>query len=46
MHFDIETVSDVLSLISKMDKQLDIELTGKKNKKGNIIQILIVKIKN
>lgn len=34
MDFDIETVSDVLSLIFKMDEQLDIEFTGKKNKKG------------
>lgn len=34
MDFDIETVSDVLSLIYKMDEQLDIEFTGKKNKKG------------
>ena len=33
MDFDIETVSDVLSLIFKMDEQLDIEFTGKKNKK-------------
>ena len=34
MDFDIETVSDVLSLIFKMDEQLDVEFTGKKNKKG------------
>ena len=34
MDFDIETVSDVLSLIFKMDEQLDIEFTGKRNKKG------------
>ena len=34
MDFDIETVSDVLSLVFKMDEQLDIEFTGKKNKKG------------
>lgn len=34
MDFDIETVSDVLSLIFKMDDQLDVEFTGKKNKKG------------
>ena len=34
MDFDIETVSDVLSLIFKMDEQLDMEFMGKKNKKG------------
>lgn len=34
MDFDIETVSDVLSLIFKMDEQLDIEFTGTKNRKG------------
>lgn len=34
MDFDIETVSDVLSLIFKMDEQLDIDFIGKKNKKG------------
>ncbi len=34
MDFDIETVSDVLSLIFKMDEQLDVEFMGKKNKKG------------
>lgn len=34
MDFDIETISDVLSLIFKMDEQLDVEFTGKKNKKG------------
>ena len=34
MDFDIETVSDVLSLVFKMDEQLDIEFMGKKNKKG------------
>jgi len=34
MDFDIETVSDVLSLIFKMDEQLDVVFTGKKNKKG------------
>jgi len=34
MDFDIETVSDVLSLIFKMDEQLDVEFQGKKNSKG------------
>ena len=32
MDFDIETMSDVLSLIFKMDEPLDIEFTSKKNK--------------
>ncbi len=36
MDFDIETVSDVLSLIFKMDEQLDIDFTGDKNEKGEI----------
>lgn len=34
MDFDIETVSDVLSLIFKMDEQVDLEFQGKKNSKG------------
>ena len=34
MDFDIETVSDVLSLIFKMDEQVDMEFLGKKNKEG------------
>ncbi len=34
MDFDIETVSDVLSLIFKMDEQIDVEFQGKKNSKG------------
>lgn len=34
MDFDIETVSDVLSLIFKMDEQVDVEFQGKKNSKG------------
>lgn len=36
MDFDIETVSDVLSLIFKMDEQIDVEFQGKKNTKGVI----------
>lgn len=36
MDFDIETVSDVLSLIFKMDEQVDLEFQGKKNSKGVI----------
>lgn len=36
MDFDIETVSDVLSLIFKMDEQVDVEFQGKKNAKGVI----------
>lgn len=34
MDFDIETVSDVLSLIFKMDEQIDLEFQGKKNSRG------------
>ncbi|HKM04925.1 MAG TPA: helix-turn-helix transcriptional regulator [Lachnospiraceae bacterium] len=34
MDFDIETVSDVLSLIFKMDDQVDVEFQGTKNSKG------------
>ena len=34
MDFDIETVSDVLSLIFKMDEQIDVEFQGTKNSKG------------
>ena len=36
LNFDIETVSDVLSLIFKMDEQVDLEFQGKKNSKGVI----------
>lgn len=36
MDFDIETVSDVLSLIFKMDEQVDLEFQGKQNSKGVI----------
>lgn len=36
MDFDIETVSDVLSLVFKMDEQVDLEFQGKKNSKGVI----------
>ncbi|MHB8127593.1 MAG: helix-turn-helix domain-containing protein [Mobilitalea sp.] len=36
MDFDIETVSDVLSLIFKMVEQVDLEFEGKKNTKGTI----------
>ena len=34
MDFDIETVSDVLSLVFKMDEQVDLEFIGEKNEKG------------
>ena len=37
MDFNIETVSDVLSLIFKMDEQVDLEFQGKKNSKGVIV---------
>ena len=35
MDFDIETVSDVLSLLFKMDEQLDLKWEGKKDAEGN-----------
>lgn len=35
MDFDIETVSDVLSLIFKMDEQLDLKWEAKKDSEGN-----------
>ena len=34
MDFDIETVSDVLSLVFKMDEQVDLTVTGNKNESG------------
>lgn len=34
MDFDIETISDVLSLVFKMDEQLDVSFTGEKNERG------------
>ena len=37
MDFKIETVSDILSLLIKMDEQSCMEWTGKKDKKGNYI---------
>ena len=33
MDFDIEPISDVLSLIFKIDEQVDVEFQGKKNLK-------------
>jgi hypothetical protein len=35
MDIDIETVSDVFTLIFKIDEQVDLEFQGKKNSKGN-----------
>ena len=36
LDYDIETISDILSLIFKMDEQLDITFDGKKDEKGKI----------
>jgi transcriptional regulator with XRE-family HTH domain len=36
MDFDIETVSDVLSLVFKMDEQVDIDFQGTTNEDGTI----------
>ena len=35
--FDIETVSDVLSLLLKMDEQLDMDFEGEKDDDGSFI---------
>ena len=35
--FDIETASDVLTLLFKMDDQIDMEIDGNKDEDGNII---------
>ena len=35
--FDIETASDVLTLLFKMDEQIDMEIDGEKDKDGNLI---------
>lgn len=35
--FDIETASDVLTLLFKMDEQIDMEIDGEKDKNGNLI---------
>lgn len=35
--FDIETASDVLTLLFKMDEQIDVEIGGKKDSEGNLI---------
>lgn len=37
MDFDIETVSDVLSLLFKMDEQVDIRFEAEKDEEGNYI---------
>lgn len=37
MDFDIETVSDVLSLLFKMDDQIDMNFEAEKDEKGNFI---------
>ncbi len=36
MDFDIETASDVLSLLFKMDEQIDMIINGEKDENGNI----------
>lgn len=35
--FDIETASDVLTLLFKMDEQADMEIDGEKDSEGNLI---------
>ena len=35
--FDIETASDVLTLLFKMDEQIDMEIDGEKDSEGNLI---------
>lgn len=35
--FDIETASNVLTLLFKMDEQIDMEIDGEKDKDGNLI---------
>lgn len=35
--FDIETASDVLTLLFKMDEQVDMEIDGEKDSEGNLI---------
>ena len=35
--FDIETASDVLTLLFKMDDQIDMEIDGDKDEDGNLI---------
>lgn len=35
--FDIETASDVLTLLFKMDEQTDMEIDGEKDSEGNLI---------
>lgn len=36
-YFDIETASDVLTLLFKMDEQINMEIDGEKDKDGNLI---------
>lgn len=45
--FDIETVSDVLTLLFKMDEQIDMEIDGEKDSEGNFIPSTIyIRFKN
>ncbi|MBP1920168.1 helix-turn-helix domain-containing protein [Youngiibacter multivorans] len=46
MDFDIETVSDVLSRIFKMDEQIDVDFQGKKISKGVIGPITLTLLFN
>ncbi len=41
MDFNVETVSDILSLILKMDEQLDMDFDAKKNEDGSFIPSII-----
>lgn len=47
MDFDIETASDVLSLLFKMDEQIDMIIDGEKDENGNIEpQTLFIRFKH
>lgn len=37
MDFEISTISDVMSLLMKLDEQTNMQITGKKDKDGNYI---------
>ncbi len=45
--FDIETASDVLTLLFKMDEQIDMEIDGEKDSEGNLIPgTIYIRFKN
>ncbi len=47
MDFDIETASDVLTLLFKMDEQVDMEIDGEKDSEGNLIpNTIFIKFKH